>query len=265
MFYNWGVKAKTIIDVLCAAHYSYLVEGGWRQRGGIVFVSPPGQLKTTWLSILEDYPTVYLTSDLNLQTLGRLKEDIAAGKIRTLVVPDFQKIYERNPQVSSNVEGALRAMVEEGFVATAYQNAQVISKKARVLFLSACVQSFYENRLEDWKKTGFGRRILFCVYTLKRPEILMDALSSWQRVEIKNGLKFSIPTGNIPYSLTKKEARIIHHWMKRQADVTPIALLQKIGCVLRWRFRRLKLKDETMDILHDFSESLSGEGAEVEL
>lgn len=259
------MKTSTLIDVICASHLSYLVDSPWPERGGLCLVAPTGQVKTTVLTAISDYPGVFVTSDINTQMLGRLKDDMLAGRIRTIVIPDLQKIYERHPTVSSNVEGTLRAMMEEGFLSTSWQDASAISTKARAIFLTATTPYIYEKRLMDWRQTGFSRRIIFSVYSLADPNVIVDAVERWQRIEMDNGLLWTFPWEPIPYTVTRPEARKMRLWLHRQQDSTPFVLLQKIACVLRYRFKKVKKPDRTMEILSDFSESLSGEGARLEL
>lgn len=257
------MKASTCIEILCASHITAQVQSPWGERGAIILVAPPGQIKTTLLFTLKDYHGVYLTSDLNVQMLGKIRDDIISERIKTIVIPDIQKLYERHSMVSSNIEGCLRAMVEEGFIATSFQDASAISRKAKALFLSASTPSFYESHLTAWRQTGFARRVLFSVYSLDDPLILIRAIEKWKRVEITNGLKWGFPVEPIPYTLKQSEVKDISHWLRQQPDVTPLILLQKIACVLRWRYKLLGVKDLTMHIMEDFSESLSGEGAKL--
>jgi len=44
-----------------------------------------------------------------------MRDDIAGGRINTLSFLEMEKIYQRHASTSSNIEGHLKAMVEEGF------------------------------------------------------------------------------------------------------------------------------------------------------
>jgi hypothetical protein len=75
-----------------------------------------------------------------------------------------------------------------------------------------------------------------------------------------------LPLNEIPYSLKVNEAERLHSLIrKKQDNSTPFLLLQKIACVLRWRFRRLGLADRTMRIMAEFGEMFADGGAELEL
>lgn len=252
--------------ILSAAHYTYLVESKWKERGGIILVAPPQALKTMALMKLENNPGVHIASDLNVQGLGRIKDQITGGSIRTIVTPDLQKLYERNPNVSSNVEGTIRQLIEEGFVSTSFQNSSIISQKARALFMSAATPAFYESKAQQWKDSGFYRRVLFVVYTITNPEKLTEAIIRWNKLEIRNAFKLHMPVDDIPHQITEREMREMRHWIiNKQDSTTPLVLLAKIGDVLRFRYQKRKEKDRTMEVMREFSESLSGEGAEVKL
>ena len=251
------MKASTLIDVLIAAHYTHLVESSWKERGGLILVAPPGHLKTSLLLILREYPGVHIASDFNSQRLGTMRDDIISGRVHSVIVPDFQKLYERHSAVSSNLEGNLRALVEEGFINTAHQDTGGITFRARALVMSACTPAFHDFKYNAWSQTGFARRFLFVGYRLFDPNQLMAAIENWKRIEIRNGLQFSLPLEKIPYSLKRSEAKLLRSYLIVKQDFsTPFVLLQKIACVLRWRYRRLKQSDHALETLKDFSEGL---------
>jgi len=259
------MKASTLIQVVCAAHHTSFVESPWRERGGILLVAPPGQMKSTWLEFLKEYYGVYMTTDLNSQMLARLKDDMVSDRIKTIVIPDFQKLYKRHPMVSANLEATLQAVMEEGFIASSFQDASIVSQRARALLITACVPSFHDSRSLDWRQSGFLRRLLVLTYSLKDSSLLMDSVEKWHRIEVAEGIRYALPNEGIPYNLTRDEARKIRHFLRAMPEVTPFVLMQKIACVLRWRWLRLKRKgtDPTMSIMYDLSECLHGEGAKV--
>jgi len=228
--------------------------------------APPAHMKSSFLELLEPYVGVVIVSDINSRTLNSLRDDMCAGKISTLVVPDWQKLYERKGETSSNVEGHIRAMVEEGFTHASWEDPSMRQSKARALVLSGMPQGMYRRHFEGWKETGFLRRFMWVDYVLKNPYAIMDAIQAWERLEIQDGLRFGIPSSSIKYSLNAREVAIIRNWLRYQhGQELPFILLQKIACVLRWRSIRTRRPDNTMSVLADFAESLEENGTEVDV
>lgn len=264
------MKIGNLIQVLCAAHLSKYVESPFQSRGGILLVGPPACLKTSLLLALEDYPNALVLSDLTTKSLVRIRDDIVAGKVHTLALMDLQKIYERHDTVAANVEGNLRALVDEGFSRAAFEDQRMLKMTARCLVLSAMTPDFYSRSFTHWDNSGFTRRFLWCQYRLKNPAAILEAIHHWKRLEFQNGLRFSAPFNrSIPYSLTGAESRHIASFLKYQHGAElPFILLKKIACVLRWRHKQLKGRRAAnigMEVLEDFATCLGREGAEVEL
>lgn len=264
------MKAETLIRVLVAAHYSHHVQGPEKLRqvhGGIMLVAPPGALKTAILKVaLEGHANVLGLSDINVQGLGRLRHSIANGKIKTLLFYEYAKLYQRNVAVSSNVEGVVSALVDESYHKLAFDVQEAHALPCGALVVGAMVPQFYEEQLAGWGNSGFARRFLWCMYKLKNPTAIQEAIAKWKSVEFGSEFRFRIPLTDIEYSLTEAEARWIQTLLVHNHGIeTPSILLQKIACVLRWEFKALGVKDDTIRIIKEFAPSLGKHGASLEL
>lgn len=214
----------------------------------------------------EQYAHALVVSDLTSQNIVKLRDDVVAGRIRTIVVRDLQKIYERKSETAANLEGNLRALVDEGFRAAAWESQRAIGAEARALVVAAMPVAFYRYRYDEWDRSGFARRFLWCHYRLDYPELLTEAIESWNRIEI-GGLAWSVPAGDeIEHSISREEAAEMRSWLRFQPDdKTGLVLLQKIGSAIRWRRRKQHKKDNTMEVLNDFSSCLGQSGAILRL
>lgn len=259
------MKASTLVDVLCAAHLSGYVEGPYPSKGGIMLTAGPEMLKTSFLKVLEEYPSAAMLSDLNTQQLIKMRDQIAGGLIRSMVFLDFQKVYERQGPVSLNVEGHLRSLASEGFTNASFENSRMNRMIARSVIIAALTPALKTDNFERWEKTGFARRFLFVLYRLRSPEDLTAAIKRWEKKSL--GLR-SIPTpanASIPFLLTPEETAKAEVYIRYQYGRTePLQNLCKIWSVLKWHYDvRLKKKGKAAELIADFSESLSHEGADV--
>lgn len=260
--------ASDLIEVLCAAHLTHHVESpGFHDRGGIMLIGAPGVLKSTFTSVLDkQYHDAVMMSDVNAQTLVQLRDDAASGRINTLVLPEFAKLYERQPATATNVEGMLRAMVAEGFQTASFEDQRINKLKARALLIGAMTPAMVTKRFTGWEESGFNRRFLWCLLRLDDPEILERAVLDWQMIDFQVGHVPRPPISGerIPQSTSAEERRLIQKWVKYQpggSHTLHLQLLTKIVCVLRWWYREVGVQRDPMRVVGAFAESLGRDGA----
>jgi hypothetical protein len=264
------IQMETFLTVLHAACLTYRVDSAFKSRGGMLLVAPPGQMKTSMLATLIDQPGVMGYSDMTTKTLVEARDYIASKKVHTLLLYDFQKIYERKADTAANIVGSLRALVEEGFSSAAWEeHTNMIQTKARALVMAACTPAFIRRNIVEWDESGFSRRFLFCHYTLRNPEVIVQAIMSDTPIPLMlNGdvaipFNLSIPLVTHPEDELKLR-RMLRHGQR--GEEVPLILLRKLLAVLRWRCSRMKKKDvNAMHILEEFSECMRDEGAEIVL
>lgn len=264
------LKVETLIRVLVAAHYSSQVAGPERLKavhGGIMLVSPPASMKTAIIKVaLESHAGVLGLSDINVQGLGRLRHTISSGKVKTLAFYEFAKLYMRNEQVSSNVEGVISALVDEAYHKLAFDVQEAHSLPCGALVVGAMVPEFYEKQMRTWEPSGFARRFMWLMYRLRNPMLIQEAISRWESVKFGNDFRFKVPLEEIPYSLTQDEAKWIQRLLAHNHGIeTPSILLQKIACVLRWENKNLDQKDDTVAVLKELAPLLSKHGGTLEI
>lgn len=259
------MKAESLLQVLAAAHFAYKVRPDpYNRRGGIMLVAPAGHGKTTLLSRMSrELPKMLDISDLTTRQVSALRSRILEGKYTTLILDELEKLYQRKDATAMNVEGALQAIIEQGFSDFPGERPEIMGMPAQALVIANCTEEFFGRQLRRWS-TAFVRRWLICQFRLRDVDIFANAIEHWRTQEMKNGMLFVVPVEDIPYSLTIEESRRLRRWlsMNNQDEKTPYQLLQRIACVLRWRDTKLgRKRDTTFTILEDFSECLRKHGA----
>lgn len=256
------MRASSLIEFVSASHLTRFVNHSiYSQRGGIFFVSPPGSLKSTLIrNALEGFPDVLQLSDLNINTLTMLKTSFIDGRYTTMAFGEFEKLYQRNPATAANIEGHLKAMVEEGFGNSSFEDQRMVAVHARVLMIAGITPSCYTRLTPRWMENGFARRFIWSHYTLNDPNIIVDAIHKWKPINFGKVIKEMPSNEHIPYTVTVKESNKLRDLMKYQPSLeTPYMLMKKVFCVLKWRHSPSK----AMAIVEDFSESLGNQGAKL--
>lgn len=263
-----AVPVRAFIECLCAAHLSTYVEAPFKDVGGIMIVGPPGTLKTSMLKVVTQYPNAVESSDLNITALEELRPSITSKHIRTLVMPEYAKIYERDPRTSNNVEGQIRAMVDEGFQAPSFKPQQMARLSAHCLVLGGITEQFREEHYRRWSDTGFNRRFIWPLIRLANPEILDIAADEWKRVDFRVRYLPGLPAnGRVPNLTRTSERTRIRSYLKYQpgpTHTTQSHLLTRMLAVLKWWYhlegRPVASASTTMRL---FCRTLAKEGAEV--
>jgi hypothetical protein len=170
------------------------------------------------------------------------------------------------------VEGAIRALVDEGFIAASFEDSRMHRSVAKCVVLAAMTPALYTRRFGGWEESGFLRRFLWCHYVIKNPEVLAEAVQDWKRRELARAgcIPFQ-PTGNIPSVLKASDRGVIKKLCRYQFGGTiPFQFLCKLTEVLNWHYQtkptgRGVKKGNAMATIEEFSESLSKTGATITL
>lgn len=258
------MQKGTLLEILDAAHLSKHVQTPFKQRGGIMIIGPPATLKTTFIaSVFEDHYDALVMSDINIQTLVRLKDDIRVGRYNTLAFTEFEKLYMRRQDTASNLEGSIKMLVEEGFDKPSFVDQRIASSKARCFVVGGMTSNFYERKYDEWEKSGFLRRFLWCNINIANSHLLMESIADWKPMDLGE-YKVKAP-GNrfIPYTVQQEENHNIRGYIKEQpGQHTPFVLMKKILCVLKWKYDKEDPK-KAMILMKDFSPCLRRDGADI--
>lgn len=259
------MQFASLVEIISAIHLSRYVVSPYQSRGGLMLVAPAGQLKTTAIEILDHYNDAKILSDLNVQSLIKLRDDIVSGDVQTLAFTDLEKLYKRHSAVASNVEGILMALVEEGFRKASFHDQRMVAVPARCAVVGAMTIAFYENNVSSWADSGFARRFLFVHYRLANAWKLEQSIQAWRKHELHNNFTARVPAERqIPYNVTPNDNKTIDNALKHQRSrLTPRICLQKATSVLRWKFAATPKR--ATDVLQDFAESLGPDGGVITL
>lgn len=263
-------SVQDFLSLVSAVHLSSYVDSPYQDRGGLMIVGPPGALKTTCVNFLDkSFADVLVMSDMNVQGLTRIKDQISGNSIRTLVLPEMLKIYERHSSVSSNVEGTLRAFAGEGFTSASFENATISRLTARATIIAAMTPSLREKKASDWDDSGFGRRFLWALVSLQDPGALDRAVVSGKLLDFAIGEAPRVPPGGvIPNYTTQQERESIAIWCKYQPipHTVQISVLIKVWAVLKWWARQQKRSENSAwQTLHRASAAFGKNGVELVL
>lgn len=261
-------KLANFIEVLWASTLTHRVESSFESRGGILLIAPPAHFKTTMLRAVENQPGVSPLSDITVKGLIEARDMIACKKINTLLFYDLQKVYERKADTTANIIGSLRALMDEGFTSAAFENQNIIQQRARALILAATTPAMYRRCAGDWDESGFSRRLIFSVYSLSNPELIVKSIMRDEPLELSGISSVNVPF-NLSIKLEEKEGDevVLRGLLGRgqRGEEIPLILLRKILAVLRWKAKHLHQKDYAIDILKEFGKSMKDEGVQIEL
>ena len=270
------MKTSSLIQVLGAAHLTYMLDGvpdSFRNRGGIMLVAPPENFKTVMASCLNHYTNAMVLGDITTQQLAKIRDDISIGKYRTLVFPEFEKLYKREESTAANIEGHIQQLVEEGFGHAAFEDKTSFVRVARCLVVSALVESKYRMVWPHWQASGFARRWLWCHFILNDPALIIKSIRDWKPIRLSGDDDLpGIPVDRIPFEISRKESEWLLKLLGGPQDARASAyiLLQKIFAVLKWRYRGEGPKESVaraVEVMKDFGEclNLAKGGARLEI
>lgn len=265
------VKLQTMIDILYAVHLSSRVNSPFQDRCGLMMVGPPSMLKSALLDVLDrHYHDSLSLSDINAKSLIDLRNQIAQGSIRTLVLSEYAKIYERDPRTAANVEGTVRALVAEGFKGASFEDQRVNRLVARCTVIGAMVPETQGDNFKRWENSGFNRRFLWPLVSLEDPEVLERAVEQQQLIEMETGRTPPVvPQGQIPDLTSVDERRGLRPLIKYQpggSHATQLQLMVKMLAVLKWWYKRVGLPPgAAMRTMREFARTLTRGGAMLEV
>lgn len=254
---------QTLIEIIDAAHLTYFINSPFPQRGCMMFVGPPGALKTTFIrTALDSHPSALFLSDLNINSLMSLRDSLVSGRYRTIAFPEYEKLYQRKADTASNIEGVIKQLVEEGFTRASFEEQDAIVSTARTFVVGAMTYSFYSKMIGRWRESGFKRRILWVGIKLANPDKVMEAIRKWELIEL-DGIMRRYPSKDIPFDVTEAESRTIEKMLEGQWEATPYVLLKKMFAVLKWKYT--KEPGKAMKIMKELGTCLDNKLGTVEL
>lgn len=261
------MNARSLIEFISAAVDSsrHIIDGPFKERGGIMLVAPPGSLKTAIIDAATDpYENVIPLSDLNVQQWIKLKDEFISKRYTALAFPEYEKIYQRHKATGQNVEGILKALTSEGYSVGPAGDPRMPRLKARGLVVGGVTIDCHDRNYNTWQKNGFLRRFLWCLFSVSNPDAITEAIRKWQRINF--GRAYVVPlNGAIEMEVSEIRSLQIEHILKAQPGLggTGYVLMKKIAAVLEWRYKDNPSRVD--EILDDVAPSFSKDGGELVL
>jgi len=227
-----------------------------------MIVGPPGSFKTTIIECaMDNHPDVVICSDLNVQQWLKMKDEFVNKRYSLLAFPEFEKIYQRHPSTAANLEGIIKALVSEGYGTGPGGDPRMPRLKARACVIGGITTDCFERHYELWQKNGFLRRFIWCVVSVKNPDLIVEAIRKWEKIDFGR-IVFRPANRTIKVDVSDQRSRQIEKLMKSQPGLhgTAYVLMKKITAVLDWKYNSNGKADA---LLGDVGASLSKHGDEI--
>lgn len=260
------VSLDTMLQAVCAAHLSSLVDfQASEDAGGMMLVAPPETFKSTMLRVLRRYDDAVILSDINAQSLEDIQPALQSRTIRSLVFPEFPKLFERDPRTAKNVEGLLRTLTGESLSDVSYKAKVGVTRiESRATVLGAMTDTFRNRHQSEWQRSGFYRRFVWSTFVLQNPHILHEAIEHKRPVTWhESSLPELAGEVRIPDLVTYRESREMRGWLGHQGvagHATQHALLHRMLGVLKWWDRERGTAGRAWRIMREFRMTM-GESA----
>ena len=126
--------------------------------------------------------------------------------------------------------------------------------------IGCMTEEFYKGKFTGWYDTGFLRRFMWIQYRLHDPNAVIEAIMENRRIDFTvDGFSARQPVsvGAIPYDVSRVESERLLYFLRDQPfKEIPLSTMQKMLCALKWKYG----KERAMELLEDFSTSLSANG-----
>lgn len=259
-----------MIEVLCAVHLSSYVASDLKERGGVILVGDPATLKSALLSAIDrNYYNAISLSDVNVRSLAELRGQLASNAIRTLVLPEFAKLYERgNSGTAEHVVGTIRALAAEGFQAAAFEDSRINRTTAYCTVMGAMPPGVQTMRFGQWEASGLNRRFLWPLLAMKDGELLEMSRIERQLLDLDLPQYPPIPqAGYIPNETTRGERGKCRDLVKYQPGgnhATQLELMVRVLAVLQWWYPMIgRPREDAIRTVFEFGRSLAKGGARL--
>lgn len=262
------MRVETMVTVINSLYLSRWLSRVEESRGGLMLVAEPESLKSAMLNVLEGRQGVSVYEDLNSRKISRsIRPMVAREQIKVLVLPEFQKIFERRDDTWKNTMGNLRAFVHDGIVEGANDEPGMVRNPAMCTVFAGLTIECFEQHVLDWNASGFLRRVLWCHYKIMddQKEILHLALRLRHQIDFGAMCpRLILPDiGYIPDMIVTAEQKKINDMWRRSATkamlphiVEQTRLLYMIYSVLKWQHSKKVYREDPMFIMEDFIPSL---------
>jgi hypothetical protein len=213
------VGVEPLIEIvetsLCSAHLKDAIPIS------LMLIGPSGAGKSKLLNQYKLFPGCHLTTDVTSIGLQELLARDVDGKIRFLLIPDFNLVLSHRASTLSLTIANLLSATSEGIVRIDDGREKKETKHSPIGIISAMTRDLYIAVAKKWHVLGFTRRCLpiFYDYGIKTRKLIQESIANGkvtfrqlEERELKvKGAKFPISIGNFAGELERLSNELAEH------------------------------------------------------
>ena len=183
-----------------------------RERGvSFIIVAPPEHGKTEIQKKFAFIESVRISTDFDSHKFTDMAMEYQAGKLKTIIIPDFLRIVKKKYSTQSNSLTIMNAITEEGWTGR-LPLGQSINKPIHMNILTALTEDTLRDKRHKWTKMGFLSRFvpLSFSYFEKTKSQIMEYIKD-RIYNVENPYDFEVPKNKIDVSLPKAMANQIQN------------------------------------------------------
>lgn len=145
----------------------------------VILVGPPGTGKSKVI-LQYDGPNLHKTNDVTSAGLSELVQDDKEGKVRHIIIPDFNIVVSHKSSTSNLTVASLLTLMSEGVLRIDDGRRTKEMIHAPVGITTAMTREIYEEHAARFRKLGIGRRFtpVFFGYSISTREKVQTSIKN---------------------------------------------------------------------------------------
>lgn len=137
------------------------------ERGvSIMLIAPPEHGKTEVIKKFSFIESVHATADFNTFVFAEYASSFSAGKLRTILIPDFLRVVSKKYNTQSNCLTIMNSITEEGWVGK-LPLGQTIDKPIHANIITSLTSDSLKDKRRKWASMGFLSRFVPLTFSYK--------------------------------------------------------------------------------------------------
>lgn len=175
----------------------------------MLLLAPPEHGKSEILKKFAFVPSVRIVSEFNTFTFSEIANEFTAGRIKTLILPDFLRVVKRKYSTAANAISILNAITAEGWIGR-LPLGQMIDRPIILNVITALTEGELRDKRHKWAQLGFLSRFVPLSYSYSRTT--KDRIRNYikDRIYVKdNVFNFEIPKSPVDIILPPEEGEAL--------------------------------------------------------